>query len=239
MRPSPRFIFSEGCPRASSCWLTKSTGLLGRFFGALCFDLSAGAPIYYVPLSVQLPEHVKQMMDNQTSFEASLLPISTPPDSSDSTSPVTTNSSDATRSASPKEPKDAADEQLERHIALASSQPADGRRLAEEEGLQGVAVGQSDPTVASKKEVEVERSEGREKSTEGGQGVEDRIREAIADPIVPVSDDKRSSASSGEVFSSIEAGRLRVGAANGVQVVDTAQLMLPTGMKTSDTHPIK
>jgi hypothetical protein len=165
-------------------------------------------------------------------------------------------------------------EELEHHIVVAALEPASGRALAEEEGLHGIAVGKTDPVRASSREVEPEPAEdGLERIDErlprtahtseqpDGSGVEQRIREAIAEPIHPPqspSSPPTSSSSStpssvtaavGEIFASIEAGRQRSpGPSVGLHVADSAQLILPSAqsgglspgaMKTSDTHPIK
>ena len=161
--------------------------------------------------------------------------------------------------------------ELEHHIAVAALEPASGRALAEEEGLHGIAVGKTDPVQASSRPVETEPAEGESARINervrrpahaddqaDGSGVEQRIREAIAEPIVPLSTSPQyspsrssssSSAAAGEVFSSIEAGRQRSpGPSAGLHVADSAQLILPSAqsgglspgaMKTSDTHPIK
>lgn len=127
-----------------------------------------------MPLTIQLPDHVRQTMEHQAAFEAKVAEASSAvhagaPCAADPslTSPSCPTSCDTSPTASSIATLSSAESvmpakanqtqaELEHHIAVAALEPASGRALAEEEGLHGIAVGKTDPVHASSQPVEPE-----------------------------------------------------------------------------------
>lgn len=220
------------------------------------YHSGTGSRLYYVPLSIQLPGHVDELMAKQARFEAYCAA-----QHADRNNDLTTTNS--TSSSSMALPSPAPTEVEAGRECGTTGRMTPPRDLEQEEGLEGTLAGGGRAG-----ELEVEESAGlttfptpspppSAATPTPTTRVQDQITQAMEDQLVVVAPLPTPQPPTGKaVFSSIEAGR-QVG-------LDTAQAMAAAGatargqeyelaqqqgqqqqtmvcqpVKTSDTHPIK